>query len=184
MRIGASKFGLVLLASILFLSCGGSSDSQDVAEVDSTAVANESNGMTMVEAAVLYPQIVHATNCAMTEYSKIESKYNLGNSQLDLAGLSELTSAFGRIAAERQKAVEDLVEQDWPNEIFSDIEALALYWAGVQRREVTLSKATDQGTWNEYLALWIDAVQSSDAGRSKIIRIKLGIKEFSSSECN
>jgi len=184
MKVSSQKLLAIAVTCVALVSCGGTSDSASTVESSSPVDTNVSTGMSMDDAASKYAAIVRPTNCALMDYSAVESKYDLGNGEVDLVGIDELTTNVGRVASARQKAVEELVGNDWPEEVGDDIEALALFWAGLQRKESAVSKATDLGTWNQSVAEWRGATQSSDSGRSKIIRIKLGLDDFSPSECD
>ncbi|CAB4633029.1 MAG: hypothetical protein F2612_02345 [Actinobacteria bacterium] len=180
---------IFVTALLLVAGCGGSStsSSDSTAAVNSetmTSEAPDSPGISMEEAGQRYVEIVTPTNCALTRYSETENSYSIGNAQIDLSGIDELTGLVGEVASARQQAVEDLVRGEWPETVKSDIEQMAIFWAGVQRAEVTVSQSTDTGTWNDSIAQWKSKVASSDSGLSKIIRIKLSLPEFSPSECS
>lgn len=180
---------IVVAALLLVAGCGGNSSSSP----NSTAASNSetmtseapvAEGISVEAAAEKYREIVTPTNCAITRYSAAESSYSIGNAQIDLSGLDELTGLVGEIAAARQQAVEELVRGEWPESVKSDIEQMAVFWAGVQRTEVAVSGATDLGSWNDSVAQWKNKAASSDSGLSKIIRIKLSLPDFSASECS
>ena len=180
---------IVVAALILVVGCGGNSSnsSDSTTAQNSETVASEApkvEGVSIEGTAEKYREIVTPTNCALTRYSEAESNYSIGNAQIDLSGIDELTGLFGEIASARQVAVEELVRGEWPDSVKSDIEQMAIFWAGVQRAEVTVSQATDMGTWNESISQWKSKLTSSDSGLSKIIRIKLSLPEFSPSECS
>jgi hypothetical protein len=180
---------IVVAALLLVAGCGGNSaNSADstVAQTPETVTseAPKTEGVSIESAAERYREIVTPTNCAITRYSEAESTYSIGNAQIDLSGIDELTGLFGDIASARQLAVEELVRGEWPDSVKSEIEQMAIFWAGVQRAEVSVSQATDLGTWNESITQWKGKLTSSDSGLSKVIRIKLSLPEFSPSECS
>lgn len=180
----------VVTASLLILaSCGGNnaaSTETSVADAPESVASDapKASGLSIEEAGRKYVDAVTPTNCAMFRAGEAEKNYSLGNAQIDISGLEELTGLFGEIASARQTAVEKLVRGDWPETVKSDIQQMAIFWAGLQRSEVGVSEATDIGTWNEAIAQWKDKGSTSDSGLSKVIRIKLSLPEFSSSECS
>jgi hypothetical protein len=180
---------IVTAAVLMLAGCGGNSAATDESTVAKniesvTSDAPKETGISIEEAGKNYVEAVTPTNCAITRYGEAEKKYSIGNAQIDSSGLEELTGLFGEIATARQTAVEELVRGDWPVSVKSDIEQMAVFWAGLQRSEVGVSGATDIGTWNDALNQWKNKAGSSDSGLSKIIRIKLSLPEFSSSECS
>ena len=181
---------------IALVSCGNSSDtkeptatlsdSQTVVTADQTTVPElgGSDSVTVAAAAKQYSSIVRKTNCALLDYLELEKKYSLGNGQVDLdSGLSDLTNAALKTATQRDIAVRALISKNWPEQVKSDLEALALFWASLQRAEITMSQSTDVGSWNSSVQMYISKATSSESGLSKIIRIKLDLPDFGSSEC-
>jgi hypothetical protein len=165
-------------------SSGSVSQVEETTQVADTQGQNSSNAMPLAEAAYKYAQLVTATNCALAAYTAVEGDYAMDNGQVDLSGLYELTNAAERISVERQSAIEELVTSKWPVEVSDDMEALALFWATVQRAEKNLSVADDLNSWNSAIANLLEVGKGPESGRSKIIRIKLGLGEFSNSECD
>lgn len=180
--IGVFGLGLGLLLS----SCGGSTSentADTIRAVDTSAVNKDEGEPSLDVAARQYSEIVRPTNCALMEYTSLEEKYRMEDGQVDLSGIEELTAAVGRVSSTRQIAVENLVKTDWPTEVAQDMEALALFWTTLQRAERDVSAATDQGSWNSAVNNWVSTSKGTESGRSKIIRIKLGLGDFQASEC-
>lgn len=182
----------LLVGTIAFISaCGSqgtgvSSSERQVESTSDTTLAVEeskSSSIRLQSAAMEYVDLVRPTNCALFDYRDVEDMYSLGNDQVDLAGLTYLASAMEVVAYERDIAISKLVSTEWPIEVKDDMAALALYWSAVYRAEVALATASDQGTWDSAMSAYRDLGSSNDAGRSKIIRLKLGVEEFSPAEC-
>lgn len=178
----------VLGLGLLLMSCGGSSvdSTADTSSTPDTSVIStieEESKPTLDVAARQYAGIVRPTNCALIEYASLEESYRMEDGQVDLAGIDELTAAAGRISSARQIAVENLVKSDWPTDVSEDMEALALFWTTLQRAERDVSMATDLQSWNSAVNNWVSTSKGTESGRSKIIRIKLGLGDFTASEC-
>ena len=189
------KFAMVSCL-IALGACGGSSDANNpsttLSEVMPSVTIDQASKTTLTgtdsisidAAAQQYSSIVVKTNCAPMNYLAVEKKYSLGNGQVDLTnGLSDLTDAVLSTATQRDEAVRALISNEWPQKVQQDIEALALFWASLQRAEKGLSESTDLGTWNSNIQVYLSKSSSSESGLSKIIRIKLNLPDFSSSEC-
>lgn len=187
---------IALVSCVIALaSCGNSSDtkepattlsdSQTVVPADQTTIPalGGSDSVTIEAAAKQYSSIVRKTNCVLLDYLELEKRYSLGNGQVDDSGLPDLTNAALKIATQRDIAVRALISKNWPEQVKSDVEALALFWASLQRAETTMSQSTDVGSWNSSVQMYISKATSSESGLSKIIRIKLDLPDFSSSEC-
>ena len=147
----------------------------------STIGTNDS--ISVEEAAQQYSVIVRPFGCAWLEWGALEEKHgNNGKFNSDL--LPEFKDAAAKTANLRNIAVEKLIMSQWPQTVQSDIQAVALFWASVQKIEKALSESTDAGTWDMRVEIYRSKTSSSETGLSKIIRIKLGLPEFNSSECD
>ncbi len=168
-------------------ACTSSTGTPDTTSISSTSKPSttvvQTDTVSIEEAATRYSEIVRATNCALYEYRDVESRFSLGNAQIDLTGLASLTGAMAKVADARDIAVSALLKETWPQNVQSNIESLELFWASLQRSEVAVSQATDQGTWNSAINLYLNQTSTPEGGLSKIIRMKLMLPDFSESEC-
>lgn len=187
---GAAPFRKALSAVVVTASlvgCGGglSVPADTVVPDAPSSTASEAGGeeVDLTTAGFEYLRIVRPTNCALMAYSDVESTYSLGNDTVDLAGLAELTGAMSAVARERDEAIRKMIGAEWPTVVSEDISSLALFWSALQRAELTVSSATDLGTWNSAITGYKSLVNSEEGGRSKVIRIKLGLPDFDPSEC-
>jgi len=154
--------------------------SPDEQVTSSTTGATDS--ISIEEAAKQYSLIVRPFGCAWLKWIALEEKY-ASNGQFSSDNLPEFKDAAAETANLRNIAVEKLILSRWPQTVQSDIQAVALFWAAVQKVEKALSESTDARTWNMGKEVYRSKASSSETGLSKIIRIKLSLPEFSSSEC-
>lgn len=159
------------------------SGATDTVTPTATELVTDGYDIDLAAASFEYLRIVRPTNCALVAYSDVESTYSLGNDTVDLAGLSELTGAMSAVARERDEAIRKMIGTEWPTAVSEDISSLALFWSALQRAELTVSSATDLGTWNSAITGYKSLVNSEEGGRSKVIRIKLGLPDFDPGEC-
>ena len=179
------------IAFLLVSSCSSTPSSQGQTGLTSpetkatlaTTSASLPEQEELTNAAKLYAKIVTPVNCSIDAYRAIEQRYSLGNNQVDMSGLPEFVASFAERASLRQTAIEQLVRATWPERVRGDLDSLALFWAGVQKSEVAVSKSTDIGSWNASASTYSQLLAAPDAGVSKIIRIKLDLPEFSATDC-
>ena len=148
-----------------------------------TSTIGANGSISIEEAAQQYSVIVRPFGCAMLEWGALEEKYG-SNGQVNSDLLPEFKDAAAKTANLRNIAVEKLIVSQWPQTVQSDIQAVALFWASVQRIERAASESPDVGMWNKNIRPYWEMKASSENGLSKIIRIKLGLPEFGSSECD
>ena len=168
-------------AALLLVSCGGGSSPQ-VQEIvqtpDSLASPNsmlEDGGtLTLNDAGIVYLEIVNPVNCANRTITELESANSLGDGTADPEALSELLSAFGKLAAARQIAFRSLMSEKWPDVVAPDIELLARDWAKAAIAEELISVAVDVGAYNVAGSSYLD-LKSKSLANPGFIRATLGL---------
>ena len=172
----------VLIGAIVMLvSCGGKSSPQVqelVQTSDSLASPNsnleETGALSIADAGVVYLEIVNPVNCANRTIIDLESANSLGNGTADPAALSEMLSAFEKLAAARQIAFRSLMSKKWPDVIAPEIELMARDWAKAANAEEFLSGVVDVGAYNVAVASYLDLMSKSSANPG-FIRATLGV---------
>ena len=186
---------LIFCCLITLLSCGGTSNTSPSVNAPSSVLKSTSgeyessteigagNLISQEEAGVQYSQIVRPFGCALADWMNLQKQFYIGNAQVDGSKLPEMKSAVSKVATLRNSTVEELVTSNWPESVRADIENVSLFWASVAKVEKVLSESMDISSWNKNIQSYRTFASSSENGLSKIIRIKLGLPEFSPSEC-